>query len=213
MADSAALTHEDVTRRVDARHWRVVAGRLHATFRTGDFVTGHRFVGRVTEVAEELDHHPDVVLRYPAVHVALVSHDAGALTARDVALAARVGAIADEMGIEAAPDEAQAVGITVGTVDPDVVRPVWRAALAYADDERGDLVDPAGLGPAVRFGQTDDGGPGRTRVEVELAHDVAEARVRAAVEAGATVVGEGPGTWTLADADGNEVRVRTWRAG
>lgn len=217
MADGTALAPADVTSRVDARHWRVVRGRLHATFRTGDFVTGHRLVGRMTEVAEELGHHPDVVLRYPAVHVSVVSHDVGALTGRDVALAARLSALVDEAGIEAVPGASQSVEVAIDALDVAAVRPFWRAVLGYVDDPHDEqaLVDPDGLGPGVWFEQTDEPRPQSNRVhlDVSVPHDVAEARVRAALDAGGTLVSDrrAPASWVLADAEGNEVCVCTWQ--
>jgi 4a-hydroxytetrahydrobiopterin dehydratase len=37
--------------------------------------------------AEQKQHHPDLDIRYSKVKVALVTHDAGGITAKDVALA------------------------------------------------------------------------------------------------------------------------------
>ena len=87
----ATLTSSAVQSAVDARHWRVVLGAVHATFRTGSFVRGLELVRRLTEAAEAANHHPDVDLRYPRVHVALSSHDVHGLTQRDVDHAPRVG--------------------------------------------------------------------------------------------------------------------------
>ncbi|MCU1431692.1 MAG: 4a-hydroxytetrahydrobiopterin dehydratase, partial [Actinotalea sp.] len=93
------LRHADVTDQIDPRHWRVVLGRVQGTFATGSFTRGLALVERIAEVAERLDHHPDVVLRYPSVQVATVSHDVGALTERDVALAREISAVVDELGV------------------------------------------------------------------------------------------------------------------
>ena len=51
--------------------WRFFLMRLHARFRTGSFVKGLELVTRITEAAEEANHHPDVVLTYPQVDVDL----------------------------------------------------------------------------------------------------------------------------------------------
>jgi 4a-hydroxytetrahydrobiopterin dehydratase len=50
------------------------------------------FVNRVAALAEAADHHPDIDIRYSRVTLVLSSHDAGGLTARDFALAERIGA-------------------------------------------------------------------------------------------------------------------------
>jgi 4a-hydroxytetrahydrobiopterin dehydratase len=211
------LSHADVTAAVDARHWRVVLGHLQATFRTGSFVRGADLVARVTTVAEEANHHPDVLLRYPAVTLTLVSHDVGRLTERDVALANRISAIADELAVPADPSTARLLELAVDALDIPAVLPFWRAVLGYVDDphEPGRLVDPAGLGPVVWFQQMDVPRPQRNRlhVDVDVPHDVAERRVAEAVAAGGRVVGDdrAPAFRVLADPEGNEVCVCTWQ--
>ena len=70
--------------------WRIMFGTLQARFRTGDFATGLRLVQEIGAAAEEMNHHPDLDLRYPTVHVRLSSHDVGGLTQRDVDLARRI---------------------------------------------------------------------------------------------------------------------------
>lgn len=56
------------------------------------FMDAVRLIGAVAEIAEELDHHPDVDLRYRDVTFALSTHTAGGVTAYDITLARRVDA-------------------------------------------------------------------------------------------------------------------------
>lgn len=211
----ALLDEATVTAQVDARHWRVILGHLYATFTTGTFARGLTLVDRIGALAEKADHHPDVLLRYPAVRVVLVSHDVGGLTERDVALAGQVSALADELGITGEPGAGQATEIGIDALDIPEVRPFWRAVLGYRD-EGADLVDPAGVGPRVWFQQMDAPRPQRNRIhlDVTVPHDVAEARVAAAIDAGGHLISDGraPAFWVLADAEGNEACVCTWQA-
>lgn len=219
---SRTLSHAVVSDQVDPRYWRVVLGRLHATFRTGSFAAGLDLVTRIAEAAESAGHHPDVDLRYALVHVSLVSHDVSGLTSRDVGLAAEISRIADELGLDAAPGEPQALELAVDALDIPAVLPFWRAVLGYVDEDLGvadalpALVDPAGVGPAVWFQQMDAPRPQRNRIhlDVSVPHDVATARVQAALDAGGHLVSEAraPAFWVLADAEGNEVCVCTWQA-
>jgi 4a-hydroxytetrahydrobiopterin dehydratase len=48
------------------------------------------FVNRVADLAEQAGHHPDIDIRYNRVKLALVSHDAGGITARDATMARRL---------------------------------------------------------------------------------------------------------------------------
>jgi 4a-hydroxytetrahydrobiopterin dehydratase len=47
-------------------------------------------IGTVADVAEELDHHPDIDLRWRTLHFSLVSHSAGGVTPLDLQLARRI---------------------------------------------------------------------------------------------------------------------------
>ena len=70
--------------------WQVVDGELTRTFTFADFRAALRFVNRVGSLAEESGHHPDIDIRYNRVRLALITHDAGGLTAKDFNLAAAV---------------------------------------------------------------------------------------------------------------------------
>ncbi len=88
--------------------WREVGGGAGAgaCFKTGSFGKGVAFVDEIGRVADELDHHPDVDLRYATVTVRLTTHEVGGLSERDVQLARRISAIARGLGIVADPDAA-----------------------------------------------------------------------------------------------------------
>jgi 4a-hydroxytetrahydrobiopterin dehydratase len=47
----------------------------------------------IAAVAEELDHHPDVDLRWRTLHLTLVTHSAGGVTDLDLQLARRIDAL------------------------------------------------------------------------------------------------------------------------
>ena len=53
------------------------------------------FVGRIAELAEAANHHPDLDIRYRKVRVALSTHDEGGITEKDVALATEIEALAE----------------------------------------------------------------------------------------------------------------------
>ena len=48
---------------------------------------------RIADVAEEMDHHPDVDLRWRTLHLRLATHSAGGVTALDLELARRIDAL------------------------------------------------------------------------------------------------------------------------
>ncbi len=60
---------------------------LVRSFRFADFGEAFGFLTRVALHAEKADHHPEFTSRWNRVDFRLTSHDAGAVTARDVKLA------------------------------------------------------------------------------------------------------------------------------
>ncbi|WP_448061497.1 VOC family protein [Cellulomonas hominis] len=205
---------------IDARHWRVVLRQVRAVFRTAGLAQGADFVARVAAVADALGHHPDVVLRARSVLVvSTTSHEAegrdgGGLTAADVAFAAGISALADELGLSAVPGAAQAVEVAVDALDIPAVRPFWAAVLGYEEVD-GALVDPVGTGAPFWFQQTDAPRTQRGRIHVDVSVGEAEApgRIAAALAAGGHLVTDvhAPAWWVLADAEGNEACVSTWQ--
>jgi 4a-hydroxytetrahydrobiopterin dehydratase len=63
---------------------------LTRTFVFADFVEAFGFMTRVAILAEKADHHPEWSNIYNRVDVLLTTHDAGGLSARDVALATAI---------------------------------------------------------------------------------------------------------------------------
>jgi 4a-hydroxytetrahydrobiopterin dehydratase len=75
------------SRLVTVPDWQIEAGELVRTFIFKDFRASLAFVNRVGELAESTGHHPDIDIRYNKVRLALVTHDAGGITAKDFDLA------------------------------------------------------------------------------------------------------------------------------
>ncbi|UGQ09439.1 4a-hydroxytetrahydrobiopterin dehydratase [Yinghuangia sp. ASG 101] len=58
-----------------------------------DFPTAIRIVDVVAVAAEDMNHHPDIDIRWRTVRFALTTHDAGGVTALDIELARNIDAI------------------------------------------------------------------------------------------------------------------------
>jgi 4a-hydroxytetrahydrobiopterin dehydratase len=209
------------TERVDARHWRVLLLWLQAAFRVPDLATAAAFAARVAEAADRAGARPDVTLRPDQVQIRTTTGRAHGLTEADLALAAAVSAIADELGLAGDPALLTSQEIAIDALDIPAVAPFWRAVLGYVPEPGTDpddpaLADPGALGPGYWFQQMDAPRPQRNRIHVDVTvpHDQAEARVAAALAAGGTLVSDtrAPAFWVLADPEGNEACVCTWQA-
>ena len=74
--------------------WEGDGTAIRRTVELPSFMAAVRVVDRVAEAAEELDHHPDIDIRWRTLTFRCSTHSAGGLTEFDVALAA---AISDEI--------------------------------------------------------------------------------------------------------------------
>jgi 4a-hydroxytetrahydrobiopterin dehydratase len=210
------LSADDLAGLADLADWRFVMGAIHAELHFGSFGDAAEFAAAVGAAADAAVHHPDLTLRYPGrVRVVLRTHEVDAVTDLDVELARTISRLAAERGATSAPTAAQAIEIAIDTMDADRIRPFWAAVLGYREVGPINLVDPDRLGPPVWFQQMDEPRTERQRfhIDVSVPHDVAEARVAAALAAGGRLVTDqyARAWWVLADADGNEACVCTWQ--
>ena len=70
--------------------WARVADRVAKTWRFANYHETLAFVNAVAWIAHRADHHPDLSVHYNRCIVSWSTHDAGGITANDLACAARV---------------------------------------------------------------------------------------------------------------------------
>lgn len=85
------LSEEAVEARMSALNgWGIHQGALVKTFEFDAYLAGASFASAVAWVAEQLNHHPDLLIGYRKVTVSTITHDSGGLTAFDFELAGRI---------------------------------------------------------------------------------------------------------------------------
>ena len=72
--------------------WERRGDEIRRTWSFADFESSMAFVNKVAALAQAADHHPDIDIRYSKVELALSTHDAGGLTAKDFEFAEAIGA-------------------------------------------------------------------------------------------------------------------------
>jgi 4a-hydroxytetrahydrobiopterin dehydratase len=97
-----------VSRRLDAEEvarallalpgWAGDRDSLRRSYDFSDFPTAIRGVDDIAVAAEQMDHHPDLDIRWRTLHVAVSTHAAGGVTQLDVELAHRISDIATGHG-------------------------------------------------------------------------------------------------------------------
>ena len=74
--------------------WKLNAtGEIEKTFVFSAFQPAILFVGAVALLAESKNHHPDILIQWNKVKLALITHDSGGLTAKDFELARMVNGL------------------------------------------------------------------------------------------------------------------------
>jgi 4a-hydroxytetrahydrobiopterin dehydratase len=90
----AVLTDEQIKQTLGSLPgWQQQGKAIQRVFEFPDFKAAMEFVNKIAEAAEQANHHPDIDIRYNKVTMALVSHDSGGVTPRDVRMAQKINEI------------------------------------------------------------------------------------------------------------------------
>ena len=73
--------------------WQQSGKAIQRIFEFPDFKAAMQFVNKVADAAEQTQHHPDIDIRYNKVTMALVSHDSGGVTEKDMRMAEKINQI------------------------------------------------------------------------------------------------------------------------
>ena len=198
--------------------WAYLLSGLQTRIHTKNFATGLSVVNSIGAAAEEMNHHPDLNLRYTHVDVRLTSHDEHGVTDRDIRLARAVSSIAAAAGVRLDSSGVSRLELALDTPASESIVPFWAAVLATehlsGPDFGDELRDPADGLPTVWFQESGSEEP-RQRWHLDLWVDPAQVqpRIDAALAAGGTLVSdeEAPSFWVLADPQGNRACLCTWQ--
>jgi 4a-hydroxytetrahydrobiopterin dehydratase len=75
--------------------WELEKNAITRTVEFEEFADAIDFVNDLAEIAEEAQHHPDIIIRHTKVSLKLTTHDAGGVTNLDIELAQRVDNLVD----------------------------------------------------------------------------------------------------------------------
>jgi 4a-hydroxytetrahydrobiopterin dehydratase len=85
------LSEEDIASRLEESSWRRDGDEIVRDWQFEDFAEAIAFVNRVADVAEEANHHPDILVHgWNKVRLSLTNHAAGGLTDADFIMAERI---------------------------------------------------------------------------------------------------------------------------
>lgn len=86
------LTHQEIQPLLaELKGWQVKDGkRLFKTVKLNDFVESLKFANKIGAIAEEQNHHPDLLVRFGELGIELWTHKIDGLTESDFILAAKI---------------------------------------------------------------------------------------------------------------------------
>jgi 4a-hydroxytetrahydrobiopterin dehydratase len=78
--------------------WTGDTSEIRRSYAAPDFPTAIRLVEAVAVAAEEMNHHPDIDIRWRTVHFTISTHSEGGVTDLDMDLAGRIDSAAAALG-------------------------------------------------------------------------------------------------------------------
>jgi 4a-hydroxytetrahydrobiopterin dehydratase len=91
----ALLDDNEITQRLETSQWGRVGNAIQRDFEFKDFAQAMEFVNVVAGIAEDRNHHPDILVHgWNKVRLTVTNHSEGGLTEADFGLAHAIDAIA-----------------------------------------------------------------------------------------------------------------------
>ena len=91
-------TESDIVSFLDRNaNWSRIDNALSAEFIAPNFLLAIELVNSVAVIAERMDHHPDIDIRWNRVLFAVSTHSAGGITSLDWELATAIDSVALEL--------------------------------------------------------------------------------------------------------------------
>ena len=75
--------------------WEYELKYITRTIEFEEFMEGIDFVNNVGEIADDAQHHPDIMIKHTTVTIKLTTHDVGGVTDLDIQLAQRIDNLVD----------------------------------------------------------------------------------------------------------------------
>lgn len=82
--------------------WSLTEKEIARDFHFKNFREAMEFINRIAAIANEQDHHPDIVITYNKVKLILTTHKIGGLSMNDFIMAAKADLIAGQLAHEKA---------------------------------------------------------------------------------------------------------------
>jgi 4a-hydroxytetrahydrobiopterin dehydratase len=87
---------DEIKHKLNSRfNWDIGSVSMSNTFVFDQFSNAISFVNQIATIAEKMDHHPDIDIRYNKVKITLSTHSERGVTEKDIDLAHKIDALFD----------------------------------------------------------------------------------------------------------------------
>lgn len=84
------LARDEIQKSIANYGWSYKNKTIHKSFQFDNYMDGITFVNKIAELAERLNHHPDLTIGWCRVEVTITSHDLGGVSTKCINLATGV---------------------------------------------------------------------------------------------------------------------------
>lgn len=196
--------------------WVILHGGPVAAFKVDGLAEAGRLAEAVAHVEGMTEQNVTLTCTQRWLTVRL-TRELWATELHHIEVARTISAVAREHGAHGDRAAVQEVQVAVAAKPDAIDLPFWHAVLGYDPLSPDNGLDPLGHSSTVWMQDLDPGKPLRhaMHIDVSVARDQAEARMKAAVAAGGRIVDESgaPAAWILRDKSGNKVCIASWPDG
>ena len=90
----SCLSNSDIQYAIsDLNGWEFKNNAIHKMFTFESYLNSIAFINRLAEIAEENNHHPDMVVGWCKIDVAFTSHDQGGVTTACIDMAKKAESV------------------------------------------------------------------------------------------------------------------------
>ena len=200
----------------DLTDWVVLHGGPTAVFKTKTFAEAANFFQALAQLPQLNGTNAQVNIVSERVTVR-ITREVWNIESAHIDLARSISKIADSLGIVADPSQVQEVQVAISAKPDSIDLNFWRAVLGYEAMLGDNAIDPLGNSSTIWMQELDENKSLRhaMHIDVSVPEKHAEARLKAAVNAGGIVIDDShaPAYWILSDRSGNKVCIASWPDG
>ena len=200
----------------DLTDWVVLHGGPTAVFKTKTFAEAANFFQALAQLPQLNGTNAQVNIVSERVTVR-ITREVWNIESAHIDLARSISKIADSLGIVADPSQVQEVQVAISAKPDSIDLNFWRAVLGYEAMLGDNAIDPLGNSSTIWMQELDENKSLRhaMHIDVSVPQKFAEARLKAAVNAGGIVIDDShaPAYWILSDRSGNKVCIASWPDG